>query len=144
MVFFYAQLCYDSRSRLSARGPGLPDAEAEKAATPGCHAVRMVKMEKQPQKSYLMTFYTTTHTMQTFADLKSRMDVAIMPVPREISASCGLAIKFRGEDWADFRAYFDQLEVPARLFCMEQSRDGNGRSAALIAERERRQASAQI
>lgn len=99
-------------------------------------------MENNALESYIMTFFTTTHTMQAYAVLKERMDVTIMPVPREISASCGLAIKLHGDDKKAFCDYFNRLHVPARLFCLEGESGGQDRHVALISEHQGNQAEA--
>lgn len=93
-----------------------------------------VQMDQTIQTFYLMTFYTTTHTMQVYKNLKGLFDVVIMPVPREISASCGLAIKFCGDNRDAFRDYFDHLDFPSRLFCLDEERRDGKRSVSLIAE----------
>lgn len=92
--------------------------------------------EASPQSAreqYLVAFYSTTHTMETYADAKTRFAVSVMPVPRQISKSCGLALEYRGGDPSAFRAYFETLKVPARLFLMETPGPGK-RRAVLVAE----------
>lgn len=84
-------------------------------------------------QQYLITFYNTTHTMETYADAKKRFPVAIMPVPRLISKSCGLAIEYQGKKPSIFQAYFDTLTVPSQLFFIETPAVGE-RCAALLAE----------
>ena len=47
---------------------------------------------------YAMTFYNTTDTMQTEKKAKALFPIRVMPTPRAVSVSCGLAIRFEGED----------------------------------------------
>lgn len=44
---------------------------------------------------YILSFHTTTDAMQAEKLLKDSFDIAIMPVPREISSGCGLSIRFQ-------------------------------------------------
>lgn len=83
------------------------------------------------RRQYVAAFYSTTHTMETYADAKNRFPVAMMPVPRQISESCGLAIEYRGEDPDAFKTYFDTLKVPSRLFFMETLAAGERRATLL-------------
>ncbi len=43
---------------------------------------------------YILAFQTTTDAMAAEKYAKERFSVAVMPVPREISSGCGLAIRF--------------------------------------------------
>lgn len=43
---------------------------------------------------YAMTFYNTTDTMQTEKKAKALFPIRVMPTPRAVSVSCGLAIRF--------------------------------------------------
>lgn len=47
---------------------------------------------------YILAFGTTTNVMQAEKLLKDVFNIAIMPVPREISSGCGLAIRFLEPD----------------------------------------------
>lgn len=47
---------------------------------------------------YIMTFPTTTAVMAAEKYLKDHFPITIMPVPRELSAGCGLAIRFMHSD----------------------------------------------
>lgn len=54
----------------------------------------------KPQEYYILAFDTTTDAMQAEKLLKDKFDIAIMPVPREISSGCGLSIRFQNPDEA--------------------------------------------
>ena len=47
---------------------------------------------------YILAFDTTTDAMQAEKLLKDKFKIAVMPVPREISSGCGLAIRFQEPD----------------------------------------------
>ena len=47
---------------------------------------------------YIMTFPTTTAVMEAETYIKEYFPITIMPVPREISAGCGLAIRFMNSE----------------------------------------------
>lgn len=48
-----------------------------------------------PKEYYILAFDTTTDAMQAEKLLKDKFNIAIMPVPREISSGCGLSIRFQ-------------------------------------------------
>ena len=52
---------------------------------------------------YAMSFYNTTDTMQTEKKAKALFPIQVMPTPRAISQSCGLALRFEGEDEVSHR-----------------------------------------
>lgn len=47
---------------------------------------------------YILSFDTTTDAMQAEKHLKESFNIAVMPVPREISSGCGLSIRFQNPD----------------------------------------------
>lgn len=51
-----------------------------------------------PQEYYILAFDTTTSVMEAEAYLKNHFSITIMPVPREISKGCGLAIRFQNPE----------------------------------------------
>ncbi|WP_053955079.1 DUF3343 domain-containing protein [Inediibacterium massiliense] len=53
------------------------------------------------QEFYVISFESTHHAIQTEIKLKKNFSVETIPTPREISASCGLSIKFSKEDLID-------------------------------------------
>ncbi|MBQ6376770.1 MAG: DUF3343 domain-containing protein, partial [Lachnospiraceae bacterium] len=46
------------------------------------------------EKYLIMTFPNTPSVMEAEGVLKERFSVTIMPIPRELTASCGLAVRF--------------------------------------------------
>ena len=51
----------------------------------------------RPKEYYILAFDTTTDAMQGEKLLKDKFNIAIMPVPREISSGCGLSIRFQDQ-----------------------------------------------
>ncbi len=46
---------------------------------------------------YVITFDSTHKAIKTEKITKEKLDVELIPTPREISASCGLSLKFKEE-----------------------------------------------
>lgn len=53
------------------------------------------------QEFYVISFESTHHAIQTEKRLKSKFHIETIPTPREISASCGLSIKFSPEIFSE-------------------------------------------
>ncbi|MEW9121403.1 MAG: DUF3343 domain-containing protein [Thermotaleaceae bacterium] len=53
------------------------------------------------EEFYVIAFESTHHAMQTEKYLKTKFSIETIPTPREISASCGLSIKFSRDIFAD-------------------------------------------
>lgn len=50
-------------------------------------------------KKYVIAFDSTHHAINAEKILKGKnLDIRMIPTPREVSASCGLSIKFNDED----------------------------------------------
>lgn len=52
----------------------------------------------RPKEYYILAFDTTADAMQGEKLLKDKFNIAIMPVPREISSGCGLSIRFQEQE----------------------------------------------
>ena len=50
---------------------------------------------------YVITFDSTHKAIKTEKITKEKLDVELIPTPREISASCGLSLKFKEEQLED-------------------------------------------
>ena len=81
---------------------------------------------------YAMTFYNTTDTMQTEKKAKALFPIRVMPTPRAVSVSCGLAIRFEGEDEAAYTEFAKNLTVPVGLYHIEPDESGEMRSRAIF------------
>ncbi|HPF21151.1 MAG TPA: DUF3343 domain-containing protein [Syntrophomonas sp.] len=69
------------------------------------------------QEFYLFTFVSTSHALQGERILKAQQAEFIMiPTLREISASCGLSIKIRPENLAQYRQIFLDHRVKAENY----------------------------
>jgi len=42
----------------------------------------------------VVTFYSTHHALKAEKVLKKEVEILVVPVPRSISANCGIALKF--------------------------------------------------
>lgn len=83
---------------------------------------------------YLMTFDSVTHSMQTEKLAKRQFPVIVMPAPREITQSCGLALKFLTWEPEKIEQFFQSLSVPCRLYKMGTSHVDGKRPLELVAE----------
>ncbi len=88
---------------------------------------------------YVITFTKTAHTMNTAELALHRFqDANVIPVPSQISQSCGLAIELPHWEPDAQKAFFRALPVPAYLYRLTLRRDSGGtitvRQAELEAE----------
>ena len=65
---------------------------------------------------YILAFETTTNAMQAEKLLKDIFQIAVMPVPREISSGCGLAIRFQNPDEAAIIEHLKSAPVEGTLY----------------------------
>ncbi len=68
---------------------------------------------------YLMTFENTHAVLQAEEVLKQHFDAAIMPVPRELTAGCGLAVRFLTAGEAEICSYMEKYPMNCRFYEME-------------------------
>lgn len=66
----------------------------------------------------ILAFETTTDAMQTEQYLKEFFSIAVMPVPREISSGCGLAIRFLNPDVTAIRNFLKNSHLNFTLYKM--------------------------
>ncbi len=66
----------------------------------------------------LLAFKTTDDAMQAEQYLKEYFSLAIMPVPREISSGCGLAIRFLNPDESAIRDFLKKTPLNFTLYKM--------------------------
>lgn len=83
---------------------------------------------------YLMTFDSTTHSIQTEKLAKQQFSVVMMPAPREITVSCGLALKFLKWEPEKIESFFRSLTVPCRLYRMDGAYVNGVRPVKLVME----------
>lgn len=79
-----------------------------------------------PKDYYILAFDTTTSVMAAEACLKDHFDISIMPVPREISKGCGLAIRFQNPDEAAIVNFLGESSLDGTLYKMNTQKI-NGR-----------------
>lgn len=68
---------------------------------------------------YILAFRTTTDAMKAEACLKNHFLISIMPVPREISKGCGLAIRFRDPDETAIVDFLNSSALKCALYKMK-------------------------
>lgn len=66
----------------------------------------------------ILAFKTTEDAMQAERYLKDYFQIAVMPVPREISAGCGLAIRFLNPDETAVRDFLKKSPLSCALYKM--------------------------
>ena len=71
---------------------------------------------------YLMAFDTTTASMQGELHAKEVFEVAMMPVPREVTSGCGLAVRFRSGTEDEIIEFCKQIPVNGSLYKMQTTR----------------------
>lgn len=81
---------------------------------------------------YAMSFYNTTDTMQTEKKAREQFEIHIMPTPRAISTSCGLAIRFEGVDEQAYLQFALQQQVPLGLYRIEMKEDGEAKAESIF------------
>lgn len=79
-----------------------------------------------PKKYYILSFETTTDAMKAEKYLQSNFTIAVMPVPREISSGCGLAIRFQDPDISAVMEFLrSSFRIHSTLYEMDtQKTDG--------------------
>lgn len=75
---------------------------------------------------YILTFPTTTAVMAAEKYIKQFFAVTIMPVPREISAGCGLSIRFMNSQTEEEKitAFYKSTPLEGTLYKMYTKRLG--------------------
>lgn len=74
---------------------------------------------------YILTFDTTTNVMKAEALLKQHFPIAVMPVPREISSGCGLALRFTGNNEPRLFHCLKTFSIPGTLYNMGTVKENN-------------------
>ena len=82
-----------------------------KKATPECH----------PSGSYVAIFFSIHYVLKAEQLLKAgNIPLDVVPVPREISGDCGMAITFAPEQLAAVQGILNVAGIAiARIFCKE-------------------------
>lgn len=69
---------------------------------------------------YVISFQTTSHSMQTEKLAKESFDITMIPTPRDITANCGLSIRFNENDLEKIIEFYDSLNIPCDLYCLSK------------------------
>lgn len=84
---------------------------------------------------YVIAFESTHAAMAAEASFGS-VPHAMIPIPRQITASCGMALRFEAEDDAAARGLFARQDAPAglaKLFREESGPSGRSKDATYAA-----------
>ncbi len=81
---------------------------------------------------YVMTFHSTAHSIQTEKLAKERFKIVTMPTPTEISANCGLALKFSEVNKKELFLFLDTLKIPYDLYKLSNEKINGRRQAEKI------------
>ena len=84
---------------------------------------------------YVISFESTHAAMAAEASFGS-VPHAMIPAPRQITASCGMALRFEAEDDAAARGLFARQDAPAglaKLFREESAPSGRSKDATYAA-----------
>lgn len=73
---------------------------------------------KKPEFYYIITFQTTADAMQAEKYAKTCLHAAIMPVPREVSSGCGLALRFIEGTEEDIISFCQNDRINGTLYKM--------------------------
>ncbi|KXG73885.1 DUF3343 domain-containing protein [Thermotalea metallivorans] len=73
---------------------------------------------------YVISFDSTHHALKTEKLLKGRFPVEMIPTPREISASCGLSIKFSKAIFDPVMEMLKEDQGEYKVFRIEKSSNG--------------------
>ncbi|MDI6799828.1 MAG: DUF3343 domain-containing protein [Actinomycetota bacterium] len=67
----------------------------------------------------IITFYSTHHALKAERILKEKIEVVVVPVPRSISANCGIALKIAPESEEEARVVLKEGRVPFEAIWLE-------------------------
>lgn len=81
---------------------------------------------------FAMVFSCTTDTIETERTMQKNFKTMIIPTPREISKSCGFAIRFSDVDEEALVQSARGVEVPHALYRLSAKDEGGMRTARLI------------
>ena len=82
----------------------------------------------------ILTFQTTTAVIEAETLLKERFRVSIMPLPSELTAGCGLAIRFSDADETAIIEVLHGTNLACRLYRMQTKKIDGKRPIRLIAD----------
>lgn len=90
--------------------------------------------EKLQNAFFAMVFSSTTDTIEIEKALQKKFKTMIIPTPREISKSCGFAIRFSDVDEEELIESVKCVDVPHALYFLSSKDNCGARTAHLIEE----------
>lgn len=91
-------------------------------------------MKLEPE-FYLISFASASHCIESEKKARGRYKVHVVPTPREITASCGMALRFSCGEMEVVKGFFDGLDVPSQLYAFGCRGEGGRRLTEKLAER---------
>lgn len=85
---------------------------------------------------FAMVFSSTTDTLESEKAMQKKFETMIIPTPREISKSCGFAIRFSHVSEAELREYVKHVQVPYALHFLSSKDEYGARTIHLIERRD--------
>ncbi len=73
-------------------------------------------MKNTDKGFYLITFPSVSYAISAEKKLRDKANIKIIPTPREISATCGMALRIDGLTYQDVNDMFDKLEDGESLY----------------------------
>lgn len=84
---------------------------------------------------YAMVFYATEDTIRTERQLSKDFQTTIMPTPREISESCGFAIRFSNVSEEALVAHLPEIQAPCALYYFSSRSEAKQREVRIVAKK---------
>lgn len=87
---------------------------------------------------YVMVFNSTEDTIKTEKILNRTFKTSIMPTPREISKSCGFAIRFSGVTEEEILREASTIEASWGVYYLGKRKEGGTRVVRNVGENRRK------
>lgn len=81
---------------------------------------------------FAMVFSCTTDTIEAEKLMQHRFKTMLIPTPREISKSCGFAVRFFDAETEELTAAAEELNIPHALYLLSPKNEKGTRIAELI------------
>lgn len=91
--------------------------------------------ERMNNPFLVMVFQATEDTIKTEKRMQGTFNTTIIPTPREISESCGFAIKLPIAEKELLTSYISGIEVPCKLYYLGKRDSKRERTVLLLKER---------
>jgi hypothetical protein len=89
-------------------------------------------MDLEKDFFYVITFESPNQAIQVEKQIKSIFEISVIPTPRELDKSCGIAIKFNTVDLDKLFALWPTIKIPGRLFKLSNKKINGSRETQEI------------